>query len=124
MPAYVLSFKALEVFSEWLLVRKMLHDGARPGEVRRRLRRHQGIAARLGPLFRQVMGLSFPDALAEGGADRGLVRAVHRFRETRNQVVHEGRAVSQAEGEEALRLVAAVHEALVRMAARRGLLSR
>lgn len=124
-PSFILSFVCLELYLEWFLVRKMLHDGWGRREIRAALRRHQGITVRAGSLFRRVYGRSLADVLAEEGrAGPRLSASLHRFREARNRAVHEGYQVSDAECREALELTRSIYEVLVRTAAREGVLSR
>lgn len=122
-PAYILAFVSLELYFEWFIARKLLHDGYEHREVRRWLRQHQHISARLGGAFHRVFGHSLDDMLTHwGGVERGA-RAVQAFRETRNLVIHEGYQVSAEECREALDLSQAVYGGLTRMAAREGWLS-
>lgn len=123
-PAYILAFVSLEIYLEWFMARKLLHDGREHREVRRFLRLHPHVSARMGGLFQRVFGHSLDDVLSRwGGMRRGAASQVQAFRETRNQVVHEGYQVSAEECREALDLARALYEALTRMAAREGWLS-
>lgn len=123
-PAYILAFVSLELYLEWFMARKMLHDGREHREVRRFLRQHQHVSARMGGPFQRVFGHSLDEVLARwGGLRRGAAERVQAFRETRNQVVHEGYQVSAEECREALDLTRTLYDALTRMAAREGWLS-